>query len=107
MKVPTALPWLKRTTRHASLECARTTSLRLTIVFLVFAVNLAHGPPDNASVLHHGHTRYARLLQRKAWLRMSGDVAGSAGLCNRGPRPAGDSLPLRRAAHSQSEQIPG
>lgn len=29
---------------------------------------------------------------------MSGDGAGSAGLCDGGTRPAGDSLPLRRAA---------
>ena len=35
---------------------------------------------------------------------MSGDVAGSAGLCHRGARPAGGSLPLRRAAHSQSDK---
>src|SRR6266496_4278463 len=70
----------------------------------VSAVDLAHGPSDCASVLHHGYSRYARLLQREAWLRLSGDVAGSAGLCHRGARPAGDSLPLRRAAHSQSGQ---
>src|SRR5207248_2293224 len=50
----------------------------------VSAVDLAHGPSDCASVLHHGHSRYARLLQRKAWLRMSGDMAGSASLCHRG-----------------------
>ena len=35
---------------------------------------------------------------------MFGDVARSAGLCHRGARPAGDSLPLRRAAHSQSDK---
>ena len=48
---------------------------------------------------------YTRLLQREAWLRMSGDVARSAGLCHRRARPASDSLPLCRATHSQSGQI--
>jgi len=62
---------------------------------------------EETSVLHHRHSWYARLLHRQAWLRMSGDVAGSASLCHRGTRPAGDSFPLRRAAHSQSGQIPG
>src|SRR5579871_1152164 len=41
----------------------------------ISAVDLAHGSPDCALVLHHEHLRYARLLQRKAWFRMSGDVA--------------------------------
>src|SRR5713101_1072640 len=43
-------------------------------------VDLAHGPSDCACVLHHGHSRNARLLHRQAWLRMSGGVAGSSGL---------------------------
>jgi len=46
-------------------------------------------------------------LHRKAWFRMFGDVAGSAGLRHRGARPVGDSFPLRRAAHRQSGQVRG
>src|SRR5258708_785108 len=69
------------------------------------ALDLAHAPSDCACVLHrrpylrarvNRHSRNARLLHRQAWLRMSGDVAGSAGQCHgvghRGARPAGDSL---------------
>src|SRR5229473_7803512 len=71
------------------------------------AVDLAYAPSDCACVLHHGHSRNARLLHRQAWIRMSGDVAGSAGLRHRGERPAGDSFPLRRPAYGQSAQIRG
>ena len=49
----------------------------------------------------------ARLLQRQAWLRVSGDLAGSADLCHRGARPARDSLPLRGVSHGQSGQVCG
>src|SRR5258708_30439332 len=80
------------------------------------ALDLAHAPSDCACVLHrrpylrarvNRHSRNARLLHSQAWLRMSGDVAGSAGLRHRGARPAGDSFPLRPAAHSQPGQIRG
>ncbi len=80
------------------------------------AVDLAHGPSDCACVLHrrpylrprvNRHSRNARLLHRQAGFRMSRDVAGSPGLRHRGARPAGDSFPLRRAAHRQSGQIRG
>ena len=37
--------------------------------------------------------------KRQAWLRMPGDVAGSAGLRHRGARSTRHSLPLRNAAH--------
>src|SRR5467141_939763 len=58
-------------------------------------VHLLNDPSDRTSVLHHRHSRNGRLLQSQAWLRMSGDVAGPAGLRHRCPRPARDSLPRR------------
>src|ERR1041384_3501060 len=54
---------------------------------LLAAVHFGHDPPDRASVLHHrssGHTCIITLpgtlalLQGEAWLRMLGNVAGSA-----------------------------
>src|SRR5664279_1922533 len=40
-------------------------------------VHLIHDPSDRTSILHHRHSRHARLLQGQAWLRVSGNVAGS------------------------------
>lgn len=79
-------------------------------------IDLAYAPSDCDCVLQprpysrsrvNRHSRSTRLLHRQAWLRMFGDGAGSAGLRYCGARPAGDSLPLRPAAHSQPGQIHG
>jgi hypothetical protein len=102
--------------RMASTVGAAPSLVRLRVLPPPSAVDLPHGPSDCSCVLHrrpylrarvNRHSRNARLLHRPAWFRMSGDVAGSAGLRHRGARPAGDSFPLRRAAHSQSGQIRG
>ncbi len=105
--------------RMASTVGAAPSLVRLKELPPPSAVDLPHAPSDCAGVLHRRPylrarvnrlSRNARLLYRQAWFRMSGDVAGSAGQCHRGhrgARPAGDSFPLRRAAHRQSGQIRG
>jgi HTH-like domain len=95
-----------RRRRRKRLVRERTAEPRLTGANRDFIVDghLTHDPSDRTSVLHYRHSRHARLLQRQAWLRVSGDVARSAGLRHRGARPARDSFPLRQAAHSNPDK---
>ena len=102
--------------RMTSTVGAAPSLVRLKVLHPPSGVDSSHAPSDCAGVLHrrpylrarvNRHSRNARLLHKQAWFRVSGDVAGPAGLRHRGARPAGDSFPLRPAAHRQPGQIRG
>jgi hypothetical protein len=65
----------------------RRDSLGTPLPRLVYAVDSAPGPSDCASVFHHGHARYARLLHRDS---LASNVWGRGRIHHRGARPAGD-----------------
>jgi len=106
-RVPSAV---KLRTLRVSRGAKRDPSTRCVVRMTSFVgwssgVDLAHGPSDCAVFFtvalltgaRDGHSRNARLLNRQAWLRVSGDVA----VCAVGSRSAGHAMSGHRARDQQ------